>query len=76
MGSGINESINIQFVKPSFKGARISDGTDFKQAEFLFPRNAEYRIIEPPKLVKDEYNPTSKHYEMVIEYVLPNVKKK
>ena len=63
----------IKMIIKAPKGARISDGTDFEQAEFLFPRNAEFRVIEPPKLKDD--NGLGGYYEMLVEYVLPNANK-
>lgn len=63
----------IQMTIKAPKGARISDGTDFEQREFLFPRNAEFRVIEPPKLKND--NGFGGYYEMLVEYVLPSANK-
>ena len=51
------------------KGARVSDGFDFVQNELLFPRNAEYKVIE------EATRPNPKDYpnlwEMTISYILP-----
>lgn len=62
------------------KGARISDGSDFEQLEMLFPRNAEFKVVEEAKIVTPgtEYigkngqkHKSSDYVEMVVEYVLP-----
>lgn len=55
------------------KGARVSDGRDYAQRELLFPRNAEFKVIEKPEL---KY-PAGEHckgedgYEILLEYILP-----
>lgn len=62
------------------KGAKISDGSDFEQLEMLFPRNAEFKIVEEAKVIKPgiEYIGEngqkckgSDYVEMVVEYILP-----
>lgn len=70
--------IKLKIIVP--KGAKISDGSDFEQLEMLFPRNAEFRVVEEAEIIKPgvEYIgdngqkcKTSDYVEMVVEYILP-----
>ena len=61
------------------KGAKVSDGTWFEQAEILLPRNSKFRVVEEAHTSEDEmhkkfieeYGLPDTYREMVVEYVLP-----
>lgn len=55
--------ITLEIIVP--KGAKVSDGRSFEQCEMLFPRNAEFRIIEEATQTSDNA------YKMMLEYILP-----
>jgi hypothetical protein len=49
------------------KGAKVSNGSGYEQCEMLFPRNAEFRIVEEAKIVKQTKDGDS--MEMLVEYI-------
>ena len=72
------EDVSLTILVP--KGARVSDGSWYtKQNELLFPRNAEFRVVEEAKRSEPYVftNSEGKEFKipraakMVIEYVLP-----
>ena len=73
------ESVSLTILVP--KGARVSDGSWYtKQNEMLFPRNAEYRVVEEAKVIEpgiEFIGDNGQKYKigdyvgMVVEYVLP-----
>ena len=76
--NGIHDSgtpeIKLKIIVP--KGSRVSDGSGYEQCELLFPRNAEYRIVEeakirPSKILDYEGKPFKINdvYEMVVEFL-------
>ncbi len=72
------EDVSLTILVP--KGARVSDGSGYtKQNELLFPRNAEFRVVEeakrPEPFVFTSYDGKEvkmpRALEIVLEYVLP-----
>lgn len=70
------DSIRFKIIVP--KGARVSNGSHYEQSELLFPRNAEFRIVEEATCSHQDvfYNPDGtkgmrKLYDITLEYVLP-----
>ena len=71
------EDVKLEIIVP--KGARVSDGSDYKQSELLFPRNAEFRVVEeatrPEPFVFTNYEGKEvkmpRALRMVVEYILP-----
>ena len=72
------EDVKLEIIVP--KGARVSDGSwSTKQNELLFPRNAEFRVVEeakrPEPFVFINYEGKEvkmpRALKLVVEYVLP-----
>ena len=71
------DEIQLEIRVP--KGARVSDGSDYEQNELLFPRNAEFRVVEEVTRPKPYVfiNPDGKEIKlkqplrMIVEYVIP-----
>lgn len=71
------DAVKLKILVP--KGARVSNGSHYKQNELLFPRNAEFRVVEeatrPEPYVFLNYEGKEvklpRPLEMVIEYILP-----
>ena len=72
------EDVSLTILVP--KGARVSDGSWYtKQNEMLFPRNAEFRVVEeatrPEPFVFTNYEGKEvkmpRALRMVVEYILP-----
>ncbi len=62
------------------EGAKVSQGKDFEQCEMLFPRNAEFRVVEEAKVTTPGYlyeaspgemRKSGDTMEIVLEYVIP-----
>lgn len=49
------------------KGAKVSNGSHYEQNEMLFPRNAEFRILEEAKIVEETKD--GNFMEMLVEYI-------
>lgn len=71
------DAVKLKILVP--KGARVSNGSHYEQNELLFPRNAEYRVVEeatrPEPYISKNYEGKEvklpRPLEMVIEYILP-----
>ena len=71
------DAVKLTIIVP--KGARVSNGSHYEQNELLFPRNAEYRVVEeatrPEPYISKNYEGKEvklpRPLEMVIEYILP-----
>lgn len=71
------DEIKLTIIVP--KGARVSNGCHYEQNELLFPRNAEYRVVEgairPEPYVYRNYEGKEvklpRALEMVVDYILP-----
>ena len=73
------EDVSLEIIVP--KGARVSDGSWVtKQNELLFPRNAEFRVVEeakrPNPFVFTNYEGKEvkmpRPLKIVVEYIVPN----
>lgn len=73
------DAVKLKIIVP--KGARVSNGSHYEQNELLFPRNAEFRVVEEvtrpePYIYKNDEGKEVKlprPLEMVIEYILPEI---
>ncbi len=71
------EEVQLTILVP--KGARVSNGSHYEQNELLFPRNAEYRVVEEatrpePYVFRNNDGKEVKiprALRMVVEYILP-----
>lgn len=69
------DAVKLKIIVP--KGARVSNGSHYDQNELLFPRNAEFRVVEEATRPEPYvfYNPDGKKverrqpFEITLEYV-------
>ncbi len=69
------DTVKLKIIVP--KGARVSNGSHYDQNELLFPRNAEFRVVEEATRPEPYvfYNPDGKKverrqpFEITLEYV-------